>query len=409
MSTLKIGDEVVLPQGQSAVLRWIGHIPGRQPTEFAGVEVLGPDAELHGKHSGTYKDQQIFQTSKPDTGLFVSYVQLLSCNVRGPSPAPVNGAELAPQGGAAPRGATPGGSTPGSSTPGGSTPGGSSSSAERQFFRDTLAAVTAKSDELARTYEERIGALRREFDEQIRRARRSSAMLPSGVEVDEQRLALAAMQNKLLDERAAKQEENDRLRSELQHLRKLAGGVDDLEALIADIQSNEQHLAQLRSKVEGVDALKQQLADALRHSTELELALQRQKDPKDPPAKRDTEQQAQLERQVAQLERQLEAKLLRESELEAETDALKARTHADAAEIAHLKAELEKKATQMPGPLAPATPGRAEPERVEDVSMLDVPVPDKLTYDDSMDIAAGRTDWCSLCERQGHVTTECPF
>lgn len=50
---LSIGDKVTLPDGQSAILRYIGPIQGKDG-EFAGVELTGDFVSM-GKHSGTYE------------------------------------------------------------------------------------------------------------------------------------------------------------------------------------------------------------------------------------------------------------------------------------------------------------------------------------------------------------------
>lgn len=81
MATLRIGNKVTLPDGSPAILRWMGRVRGKS-LEYAGVELLGPEATLLGKHSGEFEGIKYFDVEVPGTGLFVSFTKLLSSNVQ---------------------------------------------------------------------------------------------------------------------------------------------------------------------------------------------------------------------------------------------------------------------------------------------------------------------------------------
>ncbi|ANB11428.1 hypothetical protein AWJ20_4238 [Sugiyamaella lignohabitans] len=81
---LNIGDTVTLPEGQRAILRFVGKIQGK-PGEYAGVELIG-DYESQGRHSGTYNGVSYFTTSRPNTGLFITYSKLIGSSLRNSGP-----------------------------------------------------------------------------------------------------------------------------------------------------------------------------------------------------------------------------------------------------------------------------------------------------------------------------------
>uniref|UniRef100_A0A060TAJ1 ARAD1D24376p n=1 Tax=Blastobotrys adeninivorans TaxID=409370 RepID=A0A060TAJ1_BLAAD len=73
--SLNVGDSVTLPEGQTGILKYIGKVQGK-PGEFAGVELTG-EWEQYGRHSGTFNGVSYFTTSKPNTGLFITYSKLI--------------------------------------------------------------------------------------------------------------------------------------------------------------------------------------------------------------------------------------------------------------------------------------------------------------------------------------------
>jgi CAP-Gly domain len=75
---LRVGDSVTLPDGQTAILKFIGKIQGK-PGEYAGVELIGEHAS-QGKHSGSFNGVTYFTTSQPNTGLFITYSKLIGAN-----------------------------------------------------------------------------------------------------------------------------------------------------------------------------------------------------------------------------------------------------------------------------------------------------------------------------------------
>ena len=79
-TVLQVGDHVVLPEGQHGVLKYIGKIQGKQG-EYAGVELVD-GYESHGRHSGSFNNVMYFTTSKPSTGVFISYTKLIASTSR---------------------------------------------------------------------------------------------------------------------------------------------------------------------------------------------------------------------------------------------------------------------------------------------------------------------------------------
>lgn len=73
--SLSVGDSVILPEGQTGILKYIGKVQGK-PGEYAGVELTG-EWEQYGRHSGTFNGVSYFTTSKPNTGLFITYSKLI--------------------------------------------------------------------------------------------------------------------------------------------------------------------------------------------------------------------------------------------------------------------------------------------------------------------------------------------
>ena len=79
-TVLQVGDHVVLPEGQHGVLKYIGKIQGKQG-EYAGIELVD-GYESHGRHSGSFNNVMYFTTSKPSTGVFISYTKLIASTSR---------------------------------------------------------------------------------------------------------------------------------------------------------------------------------------------------------------------------------------------------------------------------------------------------------------------------------------
>lgn len=378
-----IGEEVLLPQGYQAILRWVGRIPGRSPIEYAGVEVIGPEAAKLGKHSGSYAGQQYFQTKVPGAGLFVSYAQLVSANIRTPRLPPNDETSSV------------------FSSPRSQKRDIADSSIKkltfqdsRAFYRDALKAANAKVIELSTDFETQLKQVKAQYEAQLKQARRSSQLLasPSGSEVEEQRLALAAMQNKLIQERAERQEEIDSLKRELQQLRKVAGSVEDLETLVGDLAKYEEELTKLRSEVNEMDKLKDEVRALRSQNATLELRASSQGSIHSPSLHGSS-----FSLNSERMEKLLEDKLLREAELEMQNEQLlkelhdlkSAKQNETQAKLEHDHAERANSSTEQIG---------------------QVPVPQKLIDDSSIiDLAAGRTDWCSLCEREGHSAVDCPY
>lgn len=74
---LTVGDAVHLPDGQQAVIRYIGSISNKDG-EFAGIELMEEWAN-QGFHSGEYDGVRYFQTTNgPKSGLFIPYLKLLN-------------------------------------------------------------------------------------------------------------------------------------------------------------------------------------------------------------------------------------------------------------------------------------------------------------------------------------------
>lgn len=328
MSSFAIGDEVSLPQGHRAILRWIGRIPGKSPIEYAGVEVIGPAAERLGKHSGEHEGVQYFETKIPNTGLFVTYTQLVSANIRTPRIGTMS----------PPIGSTSVFLSPGLKTPSRDqrdfkdgfvrsplaakspsnfqvqnfdenthassndsiylsldTPSSSSASAQlekmreqrdierkkheeqRTEYRQTLMSMNEKVEDLKKNFNKKIEGIKAEYEGKLRNARRTSSLMiqPGGSEMEEQKLALANMQNTLISERTEKQEEIDGLKSELENVRKLLGSADDLESLAGDLAKSEKQLKEIQSQVEEIDHLKEQVGELKSRNTYLELIVQK--------------------------------------------------------------------------------------------------------------------------------------
>lgn len=78
MNTIKVGDQVTLPEGQQGMVRFVGRVDNK-PGEFAGIELL-KGWESHGRHSGVYGGVSYFRTETPNTGLFISYPKLVALN-----------------------------------------------------------------------------------------------------------------------------------------------------------------------------------------------------------------------------------------------------------------------------------------------------------------------------------------
>lgn len=411
MSTFAIGDEVTIPQGHKAILRWIGRIPGKGPSEYAGVEVIGPESQMLGKHSGTFHGKNYFQTSQPGTGLFISYTQLVSANVKTPRfpPPHSNGnASNTSLSGIRPTPPSPIPHTTDFGSPNRSMSPGfrqydfsqqqqqvqqlqqqvqqlnnqietlqaliqkerTQKDTQRNEYRMIIEGINGKVSGMTAEYESRLKDLTNSYEQKLKQARRSSLVTSPDSELDEQRLALASMQNKLISERQEKQREIEDLRREVASLQKAAGSAEDLESLAKELSKYEEAL---RSQSQETTSSKQE---------------------------------------VSRLEQALEAKILRESELEEQNEKLKA-------EVEELKHQLQSANVDA----AAARTADTTPESVMHTEVKNsppgasaatsVPVPNSLSQfeDDTsnIDLAAGRTDWCALCEREGHQAIECPY
>jgi hypothetical protein len=93
---LNIGDQVTLPEGQKAILKFVGKIAGK-PGEYAGVQLVG-EYENQGRHSGTFEGVTYFTTSKQNTGLFISYTKLIGSTLRSTAPGPNKRVSMGPMG-----------------------------------------------------------------------------------------------------------------------------------------------------------------------------------------------------------------------------------------------------------------------------------------------------------------------
>ncbi|KAF5099890.1 hypothetical protein D0Z00_001482 [Geotrichum galactomycetum] len=76
LPNLALGDQVQLPDGQQAILRYVGPIESKNG-EYAGIELIDEWAN-QGLHSGEYRGVQYFETSQPGSGLFIPYLKLLN-------------------------------------------------------------------------------------------------------------------------------------------------------------------------------------------------------------------------------------------------------------------------------------------------------------------------------------------
>lgn len=496
MSSFAIGDEVSLPQGHRAILRWIGRLPGRTPVEFAGVEVIGDVAQQLGKHSGTCDGVQYFETEVPNTGLFVAFTQLVSANIKTPRFSSNPGSPVHPNTSLF---RSPGLKTPGRSplktsygstiaandnaspfsSDSGSVQASENASVEllsaqlqkmqeqrdlerqnhekqRADYRQTLINVNGKVEELKKKFEAKIQELKAEHEVKLRSARRSSSLLiqPGASEVEEQRLALANMQNKLIQERTEKQDEIERLTLELENFKKLQGPNEDLERFVEDLAKSEQELKQLRSQLDNVDELKTEISNLRTRNLDLEMSLDKNLAAVDEP---DAEEAAknkeliemyateitELKLEIERLEHDVETRKANENRLEIENKAFNQRIK----ELEELNEQLE---TQKP--VEPSDEERELQKQKEDklhalesenedlkakISKLEgtnlsykheldelkdqqtavvpsVPLTSSLDADDSdedssMDMTAGRKGWCRNCEREGHYSEQCPF
>ncbi|KAF5108042.1 hypothetical protein DV453_002627 [Geotrichum candidum] len=79
---LSLGDQVQLPDGQLAILRYVGPIESKDG-EYAGIELINEWAS-QGLHSGEYRGVQYFETSQPGSGLFIPYLKLLNAQQQNP-------------------------------------------------------------------------------------------------------------------------------------------------------------------------------------------------------------------------------------------------------------------------------------------------------------------------------------
>jgi TolA-binding protein len=82
LPNLALGDQVQLPDGQQAILRYVGPIESKDG-EYAGIELIDEWAN-QGLHSGEYRGVQYFETSQPGSGLFIPYLKLLNAQQQNP-------------------------------------------------------------------------------------------------------------------------------------------------------------------------------------------------------------------------------------------------------------------------------------------------------------------------------------
>lgn len=402
MSLLTIGSEVDLPQGQTGLLKWTGRIPDRGNIEYAGVEVLGPEATRLGRHSGEYRGRKFFSTSVPGTGLFLSYSQLISANIKSPRsfrprspvrspPKQIRTSMPSPQLNAMPSSAN--------------------ESIDDMVHAEELRAAHEKIEYLQNTLTQRRNEFRQELghvnavsqnvcDAYEQRIKELSAGATH--ELDDRFSALAQMQNNLLQESAQQKEELARMRGEnlnlqqeLMRARRVSSSDDEVAALLAEIEAQESRIAKLRHFEEDANQLREKLqqqeidnkpltdqmeslkVDSPSLSSEV-TSLTQERDEllsKLQSFKTKAEECASLKLEREQLEKALEEKVLREQELEEQ--------------VQSLKLEVLKKSQQ-----GPESPPSSAPLN-------------SVTANN--DVAGGRDDWCALCERTGHTAVECPY
>lgn len=402
MSLLTIGSKVDLPQGQVGVLKWTGRIPDRGNIEYAGVEVLGPEASRLGRHSGEYRGRKYFETSAPGTGLFLSYSQLISANIK-----------------------TPRSYRPHSPAKSPSRPTLSPAPPSPQFVEPTLAPnvqeTTSLTEELQRA-QEKIAYLhdtltqrRKEFRQELDHVNAVSQNLCDAYEqrikelsagatpeLDGRLSALAQMQNNLLQESAQQKEElakvhsdNKKLQQELARARRVSTSDDEVSALLAEIEAQEARISRLRhfeadaqnlrEKLEEYESSGKPLREQLDNlklenpipSSEVALLTQERDELliKVQNNELKIQEVESLRREREELERALEQKVIREQDLEEQIEALKREKlrHPD---------------------FQPNSPPTSAPQNSVSVAN---------------DSSGGRDDWCALCERSGHTAVECPY
>lgn len=445
MSSFQIGDEVALPQGHRAILRWIGRIPGKSPIEYAGVEVIGAAATRLGKHSGCHDGVQYFKTEVPNTGLFVTFTQLVSANIKTPrltgtgsnpgSPGYAKATVFRSPGLKSPtrdqanqsplmvRSPAPAGlqvkvnenaraRTPAEISPFDGAPAlqlqlekmreqreleRTNHEKQRAEYRQTLLSMNEKVEDLKTKFALKIEELKADYETKLRNARRTSSLMiqPGGSEVEEQRLALANMQNKLIAERSEKQDQIDRLTRELDNVRKLLGSTEDLETLAGDLAKSEQQLKELRSQLDEVENLKAEIAELRARNSELELLAHSASSAGSRGSLQSSSSAASAGDEIERLERALEARRAHEAELEAQNALLRQEVEQLRTRLAARESSLKELERPQRVPSVPATRSLASMEES-----------DSSTF---VDITAGREDWCSLCEREGHSSEQCPF
>lgn len=468
---LGIGDSVLLPQGQHGILRWTGRIQGK-PIEYAGVELTGPDAAL-GKHSGEYEGRKYFEVSKPGSGLFVSYSKLVSANVQTPlsrlgnSRLPALGPRRPPSAMRSPGRASPARAPTTNNDEVVKLRGALEDKDvkikllrqqledKRQEFRRATEILEADRNQMADHYEELI--------------REMSQPQKGSDELDVQRTALAAMQNKLMEENEQMKQsleiaerEAAEARAQLEALGGSSRGsksVDnvDFEGVLAELASQEQRLAELQEVVQEVDDLRARNQELEERSAEMEAQLEEVvalKDSLNELTLAPTEDISKYEKEIATLKIDVEKykkkaqKASQEAE-EARKDAqmyfkmsdptmfemeqakvkdLQARNNELEQELSKLKeAVAAKPARTSAGFGAPASKESTDRE-LEDKILRDAGLLPKGNRRQSVlpeglshvgvpevpktvpkDPAAGRELWCGLCERSGHTSIECPY
>lgn len=284
---------MVLPQGQSAILRWMGRIEGK-PIEYAGVELIGPDATACGKHSGEYNGHKYFSTEVPGTGLFVSYSQLVSANVQ--SVVGRNAPDASPDSALSPASSLSEprnfGISPeidqlekllaertaecdrlktqlASSDPSASDKDlnrllnekemkiqtmREAHEKKRDEFRMTISQLEMDRNAIADNYEEKLQALAAEYEHKLQTQ-------SSGVdaEIETQRAALAAMQNQMLSESERLKEQREQLEAaqqELLNTKPSRMADEDLDAVLQQLETQEKLLDEMRESISELDALR---------------------------------------------------------------------------------------------------------------------------------------------------------
>lgn len=290
---IRVGNEVVLPQGQPAILRWMGRIDGKL-IEYAGVELTGPNATTYGKHSGEHNGRKYFSTEVPGTGLFVSYSQLVSANVQ--SVISRNVFDASPDSALSP--ASTLSERKNVAAPAeidqlekllaersaecdrlkaqlaASDPKASDDDLhklleekdqkiqsmrqaheqKRDEFRMTISQLEMDRNAIADNYEEKLQAMADEYEHKLQ-----SQNSGLNEEIETQRTALAAMQNQMLSESEHLREQREQLEAaqeELEKTRSSRLGDEELDAVLRQLETQEKMLNEMRESISELDELR---------------------------------------------------------------------------------------------------------------------------------------------------------